>query len=102
MRKRLFIVIIEDRHTDVQVELWLEEAEAITRARTVAKERWSAESGVPYSEKLSGPMKKAGWLFHVTYSGEGDAVRVERKDVLIAEDISAKSAMAGGGRDAGS
>jgi len=79
----VFIVIIEDRHSDTQVEVFSGEVAAVEHAKAVVKEYGRYPEDI--SEGLTEPMTRAGWLYHATYSCEGDNVRVERKTIDGAE-----------------
>jgi len=69
----VFVVIIEDRHSDVDVEIWTEREAAIARARELAKEY--CRHPEDYKEE-----QIADWLFYAKYSCEDDSCRVvERK-----------------------
>lgn len=69
---KLFLVIIEDRHTDVAVHPFSDAGVAIEEAKRVAKELGHEHDH--YEEHDYG--KDAGWLFHANYSCEDDSVRV--------------------------
>ena len=67
----VYAVIIQDHHTDVDVEVWADQDAAITRGKALAKEYCRhtedyEETAIP------------GWLVHATYSCESDSVRVEK------------------------
>ena len=69
---KLFMVIIEDRHTDVTVHPFSNEGVAIEEANRVAKELGREHDF--YEEHDYG--KNDGWLYYANYSCEGDSVRV--------------------------
>lgn len=69
----LFVVIQEDRHTDVDVEVYGDRDRAIERAGELAREAGGDEA---QAQPLNPSMQKEGWLCYITYSCEGDSVRV--------------------------
>lgn len=71
----IFVVILEDRHTDTDAEVFSDSTKAIAYARKQANEY--ADDGV--DETLTDAMRQAGWIHHGCYSCEGDHVRVMRK-----------------------
>jgi hypothetical protein len=68
----LYIVVIEDMHTDVTVHPFSDKEKAITEAKRIAKEYCRHEED--YEEHDYG--KDDGWLFYAQYSCESDHVRV--------------------------
>jgi hypothetical protein len=70
---QVFLVIIEDRHTDVQVEVFAAEASAISRAKAIVAE-YDYEPEEP-DEAID------GWLFNATLSCEDDCLRVQAADM---------------------
>lgn len=65
----VYAVLLEDRHTDVHVEVFADRDEAIERARTLAKE--NARFPDDYKEETI-----EGWEFYCRYSCEDDSTRV--------------------------
>jgi hypothetical protein len=64
----VYLVILEDRHTDVQVEVFVTKGAAVGRAKQIVEE---------YDYTPTEPDKPVeGWPFHATLSGEGDRVCV--------------------------
>ncbi len=72
MDKNIFIVIVEDRHTDTEAFVFENKDVAISEARAAAKEY--SNQNEHYVEKDYG--RDDGWLFYAEYSSEGDNVRV--------------------------
>lgn len=69
----VWLVILEDRHTDVQVEVYGTRADAIERAIAIVDD---------YDFQPEEPdVLPDGWEFNATLSCEGDAVRVEKVEV---------------------
>jgi hypothetical protein len=78
----VYLVILQDRHCDVQVWPYLDEADAIARAEAeVAEAEVESASGLPVEAAgLTGAMRDDGWVWYAAYGSEGDHVRViERK-----------------------
>ena len=74
---KLYVVILEDRHTDVEVSLYADKDKAVESARATAHE--SARGGWKVSEEI--PKGAIGdWLYHANY-GEDCNVRVEETEV---------------------
>lgn len=72
---KLWVVLIEDRHSDVEVEVWLSRDEALERAAELVVE-YSRYPEDLSSGDLNDAMIQSGWIFYMRYSGEGDCVRV--------------------------
>ena len=68
----LFVVLIEDRHTDVQVEVFSGREDAIRYAQWIAV-NWIRPGATITEQQVD------GWEYYATYSSEDDSVRVERK-----------------------
>ena len=68
----IYCVIINDRHTDVNVEPYTNQEDAVDFARSTAKELCRFKED--YEET-----KIDGWCFHAQYSCEGDSVWVVEK-----------------------
>lgn len=66
----IYVVILEDRHYDTDVELFTSLDLAIARAKEIAKEH----AGYYHTEPVE---EKAGyWLYYSRFSSEGDNVHV--------------------------
>jgi hypothetical protein len=70
----MFILIQEDRHTDVEVTLFKDFHSAYTRAKEIL-ETCRDVTGHPLTER----MEKAGWMFYSTYGTEGDCIRIVQR-----------------------
>jgi len=68
----IWIVLIEDRHADVEALPFSSEERAIVVARDNAPD--DAEP-----EPLNDAMRKDGWVFCLPYGSEGDCVRVVKR-----------------------
>lgn len=72
--ERVYLVILEDRHTDLQVELYAEKKDALDRAKAIV-----AEYGFDGPE--STPCAEGRCLFDARLSNEGDYVSVREEAV---------------------
>ena len=70
----IYIVVIEDRHCDVQVAAFLNRKDAIGFAKNEAAINCVNSEDI-VEEKIE------GWEYFCTYSCEGDCVRVEKIEV---------------------
>lgn len=70
----MYILIIEDRHSDTSAHPFTMKETAIANAKHIAKKYARQESD--YEEQ-----EIDGWDFYATYSCEGDCVRVEKQPV---------------------
>ena len=78
----IYIVITEDRHADTEVTPFAGEAEALAFAeQEVEGSARHPESIGPEDRELNDAMRKDGWLWYCRYSGEGDSVRVIRREL---------------------
>lgn len=66
---KAYLVMIDDRHTDPTAEVFLDPDKAVAYARGYAQDGLVDED----------PIK--GWLYHATYSVEGDSVWVIKKEI---------------------
>jgi hypothetical protein len=78
----VYLVITEDRHADVEVTPFTNQAEAVAFAeREVSANAWHPESITGEDRELNEAMRADGWLWYCQYSTEGDNVRVIRRPV---------------------
>ena len=70
---KVFLVIIEDRHVDVEVQVFSEKRDAIRVANGIVH-LYDYEPEEP-DEPVD------GWIFHATLSCEGACVRVKEAEV---------------------
>jgi hypothetical protein len=75
MTGTVWIVLIEDRHADVEALPFSSEERAIEVARASAPDDAESVAG----EELTDSMRKDGWVFFLPYGSEGDCVRVVRR-----------------------
>ena len=69
----VYIVLIEDRHSDPEVKVFSTSQKAIREAKKIAKVG-SNHNSSEIEERII-----TGWLYYATYSCENDCVRVEEK-----------------------
>lgn len=71
----LFTVLVQDRHSDPDVEVFVEKDDAIRRARVLVEEGARHPEDVEV-EELNPAMVREGWVWFCRYSREGDSVTV--------------------------
>ena len=69
---KVYLVILEDRHTAIQVEVFASQEQAIARAEAIVSD-YAPDADI---EELCAKLP-ARWLFHKTLTTEGDTVYVE-------------------------
>jgi len=69
---KIYLVIDEDRHLDVGIELFYSKEMAVKRAKEIALNSCSHKED--YQEEIC---KGSEWIIDITYSCEGDHVHVE-------------------------
>jgi len=81
MKTMVAVVVTEDRHSDVGVEVFNVMDEAIAWAKSRAREYagYNHHRITEADEELTGPMIVDGWVYNCVYSHEGDAIRVEMR-----------------------
>ncbi len=77
---KVYIAIIEDRHCDVDVRVFTKKETAVMFAFETAEEYCRHEEDFEEDE-LTGDMIRDRWVYSVTYSCEGDSVRVVEREV---------------------
>lgn len=75
MMEVLFAVIWEDRHSNTSVHLFSDLEAAIKWAKGKAYDTARDKEDVEIQE-LNADMVKSNWKFYVTYSCEGDCLRI--------------------------
>ena len=71
----IYVVIIEDRHTDTEVRLFSTSKKAIAFAEDYLANQGDGGDVHPEDARMSAErLKAAGWLFYGCYSTEGDCV----------------------------
>lgn len=76
---KVYAVLIEDRHVDVDVELFRDPGDAVERALEVVRE-YVVDDEL-FFEPPNDSMRSAGWIFWYRWSEEGDDVRVQEVDL---------------------
>jgi hypothetical protein len=78
----VYVVIIEDRHVDTDVEVYSSQALAILRAGQLAMlyMRHPVEAD-DIDWGLNESMVRNGWMWYCRYSCEGDSVRVLHREI---------------------
>jgi hypothetical protein len=71
----VFVLVLEDRHIDVEVTPYREREAAIAAARHILDEQDGTE------ERLTSAMRADDWIFYGTYSSEEDCVRVVEREL---------------------
>lgn len=74
---KLYVVIWEDRHTDVGVYLFSDSSKAIEWAEKQIKKT----SDVIPSNQVEPHQKRYGWIYYFCYSSEGDCISIVEKEV---------------------
>ena len=68
----IWIVLIEDRHSDVDARPFSSEEQAAEYARSQVD-----DTDLP--DELNDAMRKDGWVLYIPYGAEGDCVRVVKR-----------------------
>jgi hypothetical protein len=82
----VYVVMIVDRHTDEDVEVFARRESALAFARRHVDERRTHWKYTPEPEDEMHPsdLERVGWLYYGQYSREGDCVWVMPKVVVAA------------------
>lgn len=70
----VWIVLIEDRHSDVEALPFSSEERAVEYARVMGERSDGAQSA-----ELTPGMRQDGWVLYVPYGTEGDDIRVVKR-----------------------
>lgn len=71
----VYVVLIEDRHTDAEIVLFTDREKALAYARETAMD-YARDPETPVEEE-----EIEGWELFLCYSCEGDCIRVEAVEV---------------------
>lgn len=71
----IYIVITEDRHADVEVAPFADEAAAFAHAED------EVAGTEDQDRELTEEMRRRGWLWYCGYGTEGDCARVVRREL---------------------
>lgn len=87
MNTDVYVMVGEDRHFDVQVEVFTDELSAVRAAAQFIEDHASGNEheADPEDSELNEAMIADGWVFSEVYSVEGDSVRVVRRRLHKAE-----------------
>ena len=78
----IYIVITEDRHADTEVAPFTDQAAAIAHAGQQVEDCARHPEDIAMEDRgLNAAMIADGWVWYCRYSGEGDSVRVVRRDL---------------------
>jgi hypothetical protein len=75
----VWIVLIEDRHADVEPLPFSTEEAAIQAARAAVRENARHPEDIDWDAELTPGMRADGWVLYVPYSTESDFVRVVKR-----------------------
>jgi hypothetical protein len=93
----LWIVLIEDRHADVEASPFSTEEAAVTAARRMAAE-YARDPEDVGDAALTVGMRQDGWVLYLPYGPEGDCVRVLKRQMAEeTREADGGDTMAGGG-----
>jgi len=76
----IWIVLVEERHADVEALPFSTEDGAMAAAREAAMEN-AVHGDVGWDAELNDAMRKDGWVLYLPYGPEGDCVRVIRRQM---------------------
>jgi hypothetical protein len=74
----VYVVLLMDRHTGPQVEIFSDKDKAINHAKDIVR---GYGYGELIDEELAKEMQKEGWLYYNCYSCEGDYVVVMEQEI---------------------
>lgn len=77
----VFVVVYEDRHCDVDFDLYEDEADALFAANTELNEHRAHYSPGEIQDQLNESWVRAGCIWNFAYGVEGDGIRIMRKEV---------------------
>ena len=70
----VWIVLIQDRHSDVEARPFSSEERAAEDARVIGERSDGAQPA-----QLTTGMRRDGWVLYIPYGSEGDCVRVVKR-----------------------
>lgn len=76
----VFVAIVEDRHSEAEAQPFRDRGDAIEWAVNQVPD-YAFEDNEDMDSELTEDMKRAGWIFNMVYSCEGDSVRVVRTEL---------------------
>lgn len=72
---KCYVILIQDRHVDTDVEVWLEPSKAIDRARYLVGKY------ARHPEDIEEKPSCEYYLFRINYSCEGDSITVLEREM---------------------
>lgn len=72
----IYIVLLEDRHIDVDAYPFLDRQQAIEYAQVLVHANARHPENIDWGGPLDQDMIADGWVYYVEYSSESDCVRV--------------------------
>ena len=75
----VWIVLVEDRHTDVEPLPFSSEERAIDVAREQVEANARHPESIEWDAQMTTAARADGWVFYIPYSTEGDCVRVVKR-----------------------
>ncbi len=73
---QVYVIVLEDRHTDVQLEAFADPDKAVARAKEIASSYHDGEDPEWQEMKYDND-----WLYACRLTGESDCIRVEAVEV---------------------
>lgn len=81
MSNSVFVVVINERHSDTDVELFVSAQAAVIYARKLVREYAHPDYPGDVDETLSESMRKSDWLYYGKWSGEGEHIFVVEREI---------------------
>lgn len=72
---KVYVVVLEDRHADVDVRVFAKDVDAVEYATSTA-----ISYGDGVTDTMNDSMERAGWLYHASRE-DSFSIRVEPKEV---------------------
>ncbi len=75
----VWAVIVKERHSDIDVEVWSSRESAVARAWEVARDYAREESDI--EDVTNEAMLRQDWVLSLNFSCESDSVEVMKKEI---------------------
>jgi hypothetical protein len=75
----IWIVLSENRHSDVEPYPFSSEEAAVSAAGRIVRESAYRPEDIEWDAELTPAMRGGGWVCYVPYGPEGDSVRVVKR-----------------------
>ena len=85
----IYAVVVEDRHSDVEVELFTNYEQAFQFAKEYAQKYANKFKVEEHSFKEDSRGRSKGFICRITYSGEGDCVGV--REIIVDKQVKSPS-----------